>query len=130
MRAGEPMAAGVSATFPTAMFLHAKEPSNLQPAHITEARAILLVDGVVNEGTTAVRFLRHIRRVDPKARVLIVAGVVQGRCVGRDGGNQFSRLSEGDEALSLVALRISGNKYAGRGGVDTGNRLFNTTHLP
>jgi hypothetical protein len=31
--------------------------------------------------------------------------------------------------VSLVALRISKNKYTGTGGTDTGHRLFNSTHL-
>lgn len=130
MRAGEPMASGVSTAFPTAMFLHAKEPGDLAAPRIKEASAILLVDGVINEGTTAVKFVQHIRGVEPGARVVIVTGVVQGRCVGRDGGNQFWNMARDDEKLSLVALRISDNKYTGKGAVDTGNRLFNTTHLP
>ena len=31
--------------------------------------------------------------------------------------------------LTLVALRISQNKYKGQGGTDTGNRLYNTVNL-
>lgn len=130
MRAGEPMASGVSSAFPTAMFLHAKEPADLTPSRVNQASNILLVDGVVNEGTTMVKSIKHIRGVTPEARVVVVAGVVQGRCVGRKGGNEFSQLVWDDNKLSVVALRISDNKYTGRGTVDTGNRLFNTTHLP
>jgi len=33
------------------------------------------------------------------------------------------------KGVSLVALRVSKNKHAGRGGTDTGNKLFNTTFL-
>ncbi len=38
---------------------------------------------------------------------------------------EYSREAE----IEVVALRVSENKYTGRGGTDTGNRLFNTTHL-
>lgn len=130
MRAGEPMASGVNSAFPTAVFLHANRPSDLTAPRVNEASTILLVDGVVNGGTTMIKFIKHIRGVAPEAGVVVVAGVVQDRCVGRKGGNKFSRLLRDDEKLSVVALRISDNMYRGQGTVDTGNRLFNTTHLP
>lgn len=50
MRGGEPMAFGVSAALPQAMFVHAKEPSDVLPHHVESARNILLVDSVVNSG--------------------------------------------------------------------------------
>ncbi|KAK3312150.1 hypothetical protein B0H66DRAFT_632633 [Apodospora peruviana] len=44
-------------------------------------------------------------------------------------GGLLGRMLATDEKLSLVALRLSENKFTGRGGTDTGNRLFNTPHL-
>lgn len=128
MRGGEPMARGVWEAFPTAMYVHAKNPADLlENDHIVGRAAIVLVDGVVNTGKSVVDFVRHIRKCDPHVRIVVIAGVVQGQAVSE--GGVLARLSHRYGRLSLIALRISRNKYTGRGSTDTGHRLFNTTHM-
>jgi len=58
---------------------------------------------------------------------MVIAGVVQALSVSK--GSLAEALAD-HAKFSLVALRLSDNKFTGRGATDTGNRLFNTTHLP
>jgi len=128
MRGGEPMAFGVSEAFPAAGFLHAKVANDLTKEHLQGVETILLVDSVINSGKTVVEFVQHVRNVRGKAvRIVVVAGVVQAGAVESEA--VFGGMVEKDEMLDVVALRMSENKFTGRGGTDTGNRLFNTTRL-
>ena len=128
MRGGEPMARGVWEAFPSAMFLHAKEATDMQAKHLEGKWTVILVDGVINTGESIVKFVRHIReKLSRQIRIVIVAGVVQKGAVGKSGMLQTGLAGMGD--VSLVALRTSGNAWKGTGGTDTGNRLFNSTHL-
>ncbi|KAK1961849.1 uracil phosphoribosyltransferase [Colletotrichum sublineola] len=124
MRGGEPMALGVSEVFPRAMFLHASGPSDLNPENLTGKKTVLLVDSVINSGKTIVEFVERIRRLGTIKRVVVVAGVVQEKAVS----DVLEPLAS-DADLGLVALRLSENKFTGKGGTDTGNRLFNTTQI-
>ncbi|EAU33679.1 predicted protein [Aspergillus terreus NIH2624] len=127
MRGGEPMAFGINDAFPRAMFLHASTPDNVQSHHLLGLSAVVLVDSVVNNGKTVVSFVRHIRSLDANVRIIVAAGVVQAQAVSSYSAIQaLARYGE----LNVVALRLSDNKYTGSGGTDTGNRLFNTVHLP
>ncbi|KAK7748656.1 hypothetical protein SLS53_000677 [Cytospora paraplurivora] len=124
MRGGEPMAFGVSEAFPSAMFVHADTPEDVKEHHITGQKNLILVDSVVNSGATVVDFLRHIRLIHKSLRIVVVAGVIQARF--------FKTPPEAvadDINVSIVALRLSDNEFKGKRGTDTGNRLFNTTHL-
>ncbi|KAK3388056.1 uracil phosphoribosyltransferase-domain-containing protein [Podospora didyma] len=128
MRAGEPMAFGVSDVFPSAMFLHASEPENVKPHHLLGPQgAAVLVDSVVNSGKSVVEFVSHIRNLNLEIRIVVVAGVVQEQAISHGSalGDSLAR----DASLKIVTLRVSENKYTGSGTTDTGNRLFNTTHL-
>ncbi|KAM7188540.1 Uracil phosphoribosyltransferase domain containing protein [Rhypophila sp. PSN 637] len=128
MRGGEPMAFGVNDVFPLAMFLHAKEPAELKKHHVEGRNTIILVDSVVNSGKSVIEFVEHIRGpLSSDIAIVVVAGVVQAGSVKGDG--LLAQYMEQDYNLTLVALRLSENKYTGRGGTDTGNRLFNATHL-
>lgn len=124
MRAGEPMAFGVSEAFPLASFLHADRPEELEPVQLRGLRTILLVDSVINSGKTIAQFVRQIRGVNDSLRIVVVAGVIS------EGGIQeaLGPLVEQDPCLHFVSLRVSSNRYKGRGGTDTGNRLFITTN--
>lgn len=128
LRGGEPMAFGVNAAFPSAMFVHAKTPQDIKAEHVRGRSNIILVDSVVNNGRTILEFLEHLTGLQCSyERVVVVAGVVQSGAVADTGpiGQALAR----DEKLSVVALRLSTNKFTGKGTTDTGNRLFNTTHL-
>ncbi|KAK1655172.1 uracil phosphoribosyltransferase-domain-containing protein [Colletotrichum phormii] len=124
MRGGEPMAFGVGEAFPGAIFIHAKHATELTKKTLGGMTTLLLVDSVVNSGKSIKEFVDHIRGLELGIRIVVVAGVVQAKAMS----NVLEPLAcEGD--LSLVALRLSDNKFTGSGGTDTGNRLFNTVHL-
>jgi len=127
MRGGEAMALGVNEAFPRATFIHAKRPEDIEPNHLLRQHAVVLVDSVVNSGKTVVNFVQHIRSLHPTIRIVVVAGVVQAQSVS-EGGSTHALARHTN--FSLVALRLSDNKFTGRGTTDTGNRLFNTTYLP
>lgn len=126
MRGGEPMAFGVNDIIPGATFLHAKHPQDIEVRHLRRKSAIILVDSVVNTGGTMEGFVRHIRDQHPHVRIVIMAGVVQAECVEERG---ILRRLGSDCDCTLIALRVSRNKYTGVGTTDTGSRLFNTTDM-
>ena len=127
MRGGEPMASGVNDAFPLAMFVHASEASDLKFHHLEGRVNVILVDSVVNTGKTIVDFVQHIRNLHATIRIAVVAGVVQDQCV--DAGSDLKQALARYANLSVIALRLSETKFVGTGTTDTGNRLFNTTHL-
>ncbi|WEW55965.1 hypothetical protein PRK78_001400 [Emydomyces testavorans] len=127
MRGGEPMALGISDVFPLAMFVHASCSSDIKNHHLQGKLTVILVDSVVNSGKTVLQFVQHIRNLHNTIRIVVVAGVVQAQCVS--GGGLTQELAR-YAIISTVALRLSENKFSGKGTTDTGNRLFNTTHLP
>ena len=124
MRGGEPMAFGVSSAFPLAMLVHANKPSDIETHHLLHN--VLLVDSVINSGKSVVEFIHHIRSLDATICIIVMAGTVQAKSLSE---GPFSQALEQDTNLSLVALRVSNNKFTGSGSTDTGNRLFNTTHI-
>ncbi|KAI1908661.1 hypothetical protein LOZ65_006606 [Ophidiomyces ophidiicola] len=127
MRGGEPMALGVHDAFPLAMFLHAHDPTDISSDHLRGKNTIILVDSVVNSGRSILEFVHHIRAVHPTIRLVVVAGVVQVSAVSAEGS--LTKALGADKHFSIVALRLSGNKFTGKGSTDTGNRLFNTVDL-
>ena len=126
MRGGEAMALGVNDAFPLAMLLHASRPNDIMLHHLQGQPTCVLVDSVVNSGKTVVQFVEHVRNLDATIRIVVVAGVVQAQSISE--GSLAQALAR-DKQVSLVALRLSNNKFTGSGTTDTGNRLFNTTHL-
>ena len=123
MRGGEPMASGVSEAFPLAMFFHAKNPKDLELQHLRGQQTVLLVDSVVNTGKSVVEFVQYVRKLHATIRIVVVAGVVQAQFASKGSLDSFAN-------VQMVALRFSDTKFKGSGTTDTGNRLFNTTHLP
>ena len=130
MRGGEPMALGVSAAFPSAAFLHAKDAEDVKPFHLHGVASVVLVDSVVNTGKSISEFLAHVRKLDAGVRIVVVAGVVQAEAVDKTKEGSLIGKLEGEKGMALVALRVSENMYTGKGGTDTGNRLYNTTGWP
>ncbi|EEU35019.1 uncharacterized protein NECHADRAFT_37485, partial [Fusarium vanettenii 77-13-4] len=126
MRGREPMALGVNAVFPKARFIHAASVGDIKRHHVDGQCTMLLVDSVVNSGKTLMQFIDHVRGLNANIRIVVVAGVVQAEVVVET--HPLAKLM-GRHGASLVALRLSENKFTGTKGTDTGNRLFNTTHL-
>jgi len=78
-------------------------------------KTVLLVDSVVNTGKSVVEFVQHVRiTCGNNVRIIIVAGVVQAKVVEKDG--MLAPLVTRDGILDVVALRVSENKFTGRGG--------------
>ena len=131
MRGGEPMAFGVGEAFPLAMFVHAGKAEDIVLDHLQGQLTIILVDSVINTGTTIVKFVQHVRSLHATIRIVVVAGVVQSECVswGNVSRGTLNQALARHANVHLVALRLSDTKFPGKGTTDTGNRLFNTTHL-
>ncbi|KAJ5463761.1 hypothetical protein N7475_008705 [Penicillium sp. IBT 31633x] len=126
MRGGDPMASGVHDAFPLAMYLHAKVPSDIQPDHLKGMVTIILVDSVVNSGKSVLQFVKYIRNFHATINIVIVAGVIHSDTVSTSSiARSLGRVTN----LSFIALRLSDNKFVGKGNTDTGNRLFNTVHV-
>ncbi|KAK7432873.1 hypothetical protein QQZ08_000736 [Neonectria magnoliae] len=127
MRGGEPMALGVNEAFPLVMFIHAACPADIKPHHVQQQRTLVLVDSVVNSGKTVTEFVQHVRCLSVSIKIVVLAGVVQAKATSEGQYSMEALASQGD--VNLVALRLSDNKFTGMRGTDTGNRLFNTTHM-
>ncbi|KAJ4466996.1 uracil phosphoribosyltransferase-domain-containing protein [Lentinula aciculospora] len=125
MRGGEPMALGVNDALPLASFLHAKHSEDVELRHVQGQETVIVVDSVVNSGKTVAEFVQRIRDLHATIRILVVAGVIQANALDPNGA--LTQTSTMD--VSFIALRLSDNKYTGKGSTDTGNRLFNTTDL-
>lgn len=120
------MALGVNDAFPLAMFIHASRPEDIMPHHLQGQLTMVLVDSVVNSGKTVIQFVRHVRSLNATIHIVVVTGVAQAHSISE--GNLARTLARNPK-LMIVALRLSDNKFTGKGTTDTGNRLFNTTHL-
>ncbi|KAF7345721.1 Uracil phosphoribosyltransferase [Mycena venus] len=126
MRGGEPMALGVYRALSLAMFVHAKKPEELTNELVKGRETIVLVDSVVNSGKSVDEFITHIRTLHSTVRIVVVAGVIQAQSLAEGVlGDILAR----DDNVGIVSLRVSENKYTGKGTTDTGHRLFNSTHL-
>lgn len=128
------MAFGVSKALPRAAFAHAKTFADVDKKIFEGKRTVVLVDSVINTGKSIVEFVLPLRERYPGVRVVVVAGVVQEDAVvvkkgDGKGETGFAEMLRDDKELWVVALRKSANRYKGKGGTDTGHRLFNTTML-
>jgi len=126
MRGGEAMALGVSKAFPLARFFHISEDTELESHHLHGQSCVIVVDSVINEGTTIVGFVKRIRALNRSIRIVVVAGVAQAASVANDG--PIAQCLDRRGNLTIAVLRVSQNKYTGSGSTDTGNRLFNTVY--
>lgn len=92
---------------------------------IDSCTTIILVDWVINSGGSIIEFVRYLRfKLESQVPIIVVAGVMQ-----QEARGELERALAGWGMVDVVALRISPNKYPGKGGTDTGHRLFNTTNL-
>jgi uracil phosphoribosyltransferase/phosphoserine phosphatase/adenylate kinase len=129
MRGGEPMAFGVSKALRQAAFVHSKKFGDIDQNHFKGRKTIILVDSVVNSGTSIVEYLVPLREKLPDVKIVVAAGVVQEGAVKVVKEGTLGYHLRKDPNLTLVALRTSLRKFTGKGTTDTGHRLFNTTYL-
>ena len=138
MRGGEPMARGVYDRFPTSSFIHfydgedeidkknglfVKTLENFVDS--SKPVVIILVDSVINTGMSIQRSIHSIYKAAKKVNsqlelvLYVLSGVMQEEAA-KHLPCQFLR-------VRFLTLRLSKNKYTGKGTSDTGNRLFGTT---
>ena len=116
MPGGESMAFGIANMMEKAMFVHAMEAKDVEEYHLHGQATVLLVDSVVNSGRSMVQFIRHIRCLHARIRIVVVAGVVQRESISPGRGHLYA-LADEIGGFMAVTLRLSDN------------RLFNTTHM-
>jgi uracil phosphoribosyltransferase len=110
------------------MYVHARHPDEIKLHHLQGQVFVILLDSVVNSGKTIIGVVQAIRNLKANIRIFVVAGVAQAQCIAPS--SLLYKTLAGHRNVSLVALRLSDTKFTGSGTTDTGNRLFNTTHLP
>lgn len=141
MRGGEPMSRGVFEMFPGATLIHhSSEKDDACMDNLCRflrmnthdegpngdrvpVKNVILVDSVINRGNS----IRHVlREMDNRKKTLtirscqvfVLSGVTQLQAA-KDLPREFPR-------VRFLTLRISRNQFTGKGGTDTGNRLFGT----
>lgn len=133
MRGGEPMARGVFSRFQSALFVHFYDEDQrndllakaFQHLDSTKPVNIVITDSVINTGSSIIRAITNIRRMAHEVNselqliMYVLSGVIQEKAAELLP-RQFLR-------VRFITLRVSKNKYTGKGGSDTGNRLFGKT---
>lgn len=121
MRGGEPMARGVFSKFPYAKFVHYYEdqPLGWTAGRTSDLMRIFIVDSVVNRGNSVRRELHHLAEASSRGFEIYVLSAV----IHQDAADA---LPKEYPLVRFLTLRVSTNQYTGRGGTDTGNRLFGT----
>lgn len=114
MRAGLYAAEGVRSVFTDSQFFPVTEIENSD----LENKIIIIVDAVINTGKSIEKAIEHLRKSKPR-KIFVATLIMQ---------KDALHLSEKYSDIYFYALRVSENKYVGKGGTDTGNRLFNTTN--
>jgi uracil phosphoribosyltransferase len=112
MRAGLYAAEGVRSVFSDCQFY----PVNQIDNNDLENKTIIVVDAVINTGKSIEKAIEHLLKSKPE-KIFVATLIMQ---------NDALYLTEKYSDIYFYALRLSKNKYLGKGGTDTGNRLFNT----
>ena len=96
-------------------------PKELDELSGSRLETLILVDAVVNTGKTIRPIFAQAKAIGIK-KVIVMAGVspfAQGRSIAKDHPD-----------VQFYFGRLSHNSYVGKGGTDTGNRLFGTPARP
>lgn len=115
MRAGLYAAEGVRSIFIDSQFFPVTEIDNKE----LENKIIIVVDAVINTGKSIEKAIEYLLKSKPR-KIFVATLIMQKNAL---------HLSEKYSDIYFYALRVSENKYVGKGLTDTGNRLFNTTNL-
>lgn len=81
---------------------------------------VVLIDAVVNTGASMVPIFGQLREIGIQ-RITVVAGVAP--------FEKAKALAREHPSIDFIFARLSDNTYVGKGGTDTGNRLFGTEIL-
>lgn len=115
MRAGLYSAEGIRSVFADSQFFPITEITT--DKNEIKNKIIIIVDAVINTGNSIVKVIEHLQINKPK-KIFVATLIMQ---------KDALQLADKYPDIYFYALRISENKYVGKGGTDTGNRLFNTT---
>ena len=120
MKSGLYIAEGLRSVFKeSSLFLVNNEIPNLDNIDLSE-KTLFIADSVINTGKSIERTIESIFKKHYRfKRVIVVASVVQEESI------EILK----DKDIELYAVRISKNKYIGKGNTDTGNRLYNTIFI-
>jgi uracil phosphoribosyltransferase/phosphoserine phosphatase/adenylate kinase len=121
MGGGEPMAFGINDAFPLATFLHARSPDDIEPEHLQDNEAVVLVDSLINSGKTIMEFVQAIRKMHATIRIVVAAGIVQAEFMS---GGELEALGRYGN-VSLIALQLSDN-ITSRSTPGMGNRQLHS----
>jgi len=124
MRAGLYMAQGFRFILRSAQFypVSPKRGVGLSPEEVIEVssgkpHSLIIVDSVVNSGST-------IRPIFAQAKAMGVSKVIVAAAVSPM--EQADSIAREYPEVRFYCSRTSSNSYVGKGGTDTGNRLFGT----
>jgi uracil phosphoribosyltransferase len=120
MRAGLYAAEGVRSVFTESIFV--LENGNIDEIcsnYDFNGKVVIVVDAVINTGRSMAKIIETIQMLHCK-KIFIATLIIQ-----KESIDTFEKYQD----IYCYALRISENKYFGKGGTDTGNRLFHTLGL-
>ncbi len=121
LRSGLFLAEGLWAWLPgSSLILHRTGDGQLDHIPAT-GRTVVVVDAVINTGKSIRPVLDQLQRAAPEA--VVVAALVAHRA-------GIEALADAYPNTAFVVARVSDRTYVGRGGTDTGARLFGTTRWP
>lgn len=110
LRAGLYIGEGLRVALPNAAFYAVKMPSELN-ANDLRGKKIILCDAVINTGKTMEGFLQMCENNCVYIATNVIFAPTAERLLSFHG-------------LKIFCIRTSSNSYQGKGGFDTGNRLF------
>lgn len=117
MRAGLYAAEGLRSVFSDSGFVLYNSPEDLELN--LNGKIIIVIDSVINTGKSIERVVTELKLKSP-AKIIVATLVMQ---------QEATKLADQYREIDFYALRISTNKYVGKGATDTGSRLFNTTNI-
>lgn len=107
------------------VMLETERGKGVAPSKLDEIRRlglshVVLIDAVVNTGASIVPIFAQMHEIGVR-RVTIIAGVAP--------FDRATALAREHPSVDFIYARLSHNTYVGKGGTDTGNRLFGTEGL-
>jgi uracil phosphoribosyltransferase len=121
LRAGLFVAEGIWESFPGSSLVLQPAHASLLPSIPAAGRTLVLVDGVINTGNSIRPMLKQLIELEPmKAIVVTLVGYRP----------TLETIATEYPSTDIIAARVSDNSYVGKGGTDTGARLFGTTTWP
>jgi len=120
---GDAISLGVSEAMPCATLSHAKLFSDLDTDMLKGKRHVILVDSVIDTGWTTVNFIRPLRKLCPRIRIVVVVGAanpdaadVEPDAVNTTITHRFADVLRDDSELYVVALPKARLHSTGEGG--------------